>query len=69
MTTASSSAIIGGSIWEATQRLGLYGLGDAELEALITRHGSSPLPGDRIAVEAAQYVRQLRSGLARGDTC
>jgi hypothetical protein len=68
MTSVSSSAI-SSSIWEATQRLGLYGLADAELEALITQRGSSPLAGDRIAVEAAQYVRQLRSGLARGDTC
>jgi hypothetical protein len=53
----------GCAVWEATQRLGLYGLNDAELETLI-QHAGGPQPDARLAAEAARYVRDLRLGLA-----
>ena len=58
----------GCAIWEATHRLGLYGLSDAELETLI-QHGASPQTDTRLAAEVAHYVRHLRLGLANGDGC
>jgi hypothetical protein len=58
----------GCAIWEATYRLGLYGLNDAELETLI-QHAGGPQPEARLAAEAAYYVRHLRLGLANGDVC
>jgi hypothetical protein len=54
------------AIWEATQRLGLYGMTDAELEKLI-KHAGDQQPDARVAAEAAQYVRHLRNGMSRGD--
>jgi hypothetical protein len=54
------------AIWEATHRLQLHGLADAEPEALIQNAGSSE-PDARLIAEAAHYVRQLRLGLAEGD--
>jgi hypothetical protein len=54
------------AIWEATQRLGLFRMADAELETLI-QHPDSPRPDARLAAEAARYVRQLRNEMARGD--
>lgn len=57
------------AIWAAAQHLGLYALTDAELAALIQMRGGSSEPGDQVAAEAAQYVRRLRNGMARGDSC
>jgi hypothetical protein len=56
-------------IWEVAQRLGLYGLVDAELQALIQQHGGGSQTEDEVVAEAARHVRRLRSRLAKGDTC
>jgi hypothetical protein len=57
------------AIWEAARRLGLYGLVDAELQALIQQRGGGSRPEDEVAAEAAQHVRRLRSKLAKGEAC
>ena len=54
------------AVWEATHRLGLHRLTDAELEALM-RRTDSPQPEAHLVAEAAHYVRHLRLGLAKGD--
>jgi hypothetical protein len=56
------------AVWETTQQLHLYGLTDAQLETLIQQRGGSR-PGARVATEAAHYVRRLRNGMARGESC
>jgi hypothetical protein len=58
----------GCAVWEATHRLGLYRLNDAELDTLI-QHAGGPQPDARLAAEAAHYVRHLRLGLVNGDGC
>jgi hypothetical protein len=55
-----------GNVWQAARRLGLYGRGDVELEALIALHGTAPLPADRWTIEAAHFVRGIRREGAAG---
>jgi len=70
MTTPRQSASdLAGSIWDAARRLGLFGLTEVELDAVIHEHCDSPQRADRIAAEAARYVRSLRAGFAAGDVC
>ena len=69
MTPASESASDADNIWEVARRLGLYGLSRAELDAVIHRRHCSPERADRIAAEAARYVRGLRIRHAAGDVC
>jgi hypothetical protein len=65
MTAVRADASV---IWEATQRLGLYRLTNAQLEALIS-NASGPQPDAQLLAEAAHYVRELRLGLANGNGC
>jgi hypothetical protein len=55
-------------IWKAARRLGLYARSDAELCALIAWHRGGALFVDRVTVDAAQHVRDLRRTLAGGHT-
>ena len=69
MTTANTAmtacGIECGNVWQAAQRLGLYGRADAELETLIAHHHGT-LPVDRVTVEAAHFVRGIRREAAAG---
>jgi len=69
MTQASQSAGDSADVWEAVQRLGLYGLTKTELDALIHQDRDSALRVDRVAAEAVHFVRGLRAGMAAGDAC
>ena len=51
-----------GNVWELARRLDMYRMTEAELDALIERR-------DGLTAEAAQYVRDLRAGLAAGHVC
>jgi hypothetical protein len=48
-------------VWAAARRLGLYGLGDAELEVLIARYRGGSATADRVAATAARYVVGLKA--------
>ena len=68
-TLAGEPASDAENIWEIARRLGLYGLSESELDAVIHRHHDSSDHADRIAAEAARYVRGLRTGHAAGEVC
>jgi len=63
---ATPCAVRSSDVWEAARRLGLYGQADMELEALIARHRGSLQFVDRVTVEAARFVRDLRRVSATG---
>jgi len=69
VTASASTSDATDNVWEAARRLGLFGLSEAELDAVIHQHCDSPQRADRIAAEAARYIRGLRAGFAAGDVC
>jgi hypothetical protein len=56
-------------VWTAARVHGLYGMSTVELKALVTRHGDSMSIDDRVVVEAARHVHNLRRGMAAGGAC
>ena len=69
MTASASHSDATDNVWEAARRLGLFSLSEAELDSVIHQHRDSPQRADRIAAEAARYIRSLRAGFAAGDVC
>ena len=69
MSSTNSYAVRGvesRDIWQAVRRHGLYCRSDVELEVLMTYHHRDQAAIDRITVEAARHVRNLRRALAAG---
>lgn len=63
----AASGITSGAVWEAARRLGLYGLTNTELDALIVQRCEAPLLVDQVTTEAARHVRDLRRASAAGE--
>lgn len=60
-----AAAIASSDVWKAARTL--YGRTNAELEALIAQQREDALPAERVVVEAARYIHNLRHALATGD--
>jgi hypothetical protein len=62
MSTLAIAIASDRDIWQAAQRLGLYGRSSAELDAVIREDNG-------MTVDAARFVLAIRRGLAAGEAC
>ncbi len=65
----TGNTVLSRDIWAAARRIGMYGMSEEMLRALIVRHRDGPALADRVIAAAARYVIELKHGMAAGAAC